>query len=541
MYEHATRHVVNTSQISLKYSVGLPVLRAMDRHRKDVAFIAAQVEEFHQRGDPFRINHGSTNSTRQSFFGRNRTIDISHLKYVLDVNVESRTALVEPNVPMDRLVETKMKYGLIPPVVMEFPGITVGGGYSGTSGESSSFRHGFFDRTINYVEMVLANGEIIMASRTERSDLFHGAAGACGSLGITTMVELQLIDAKKYVETTFHPVTSMPAAVEKIQDAIRAIDDFDYVDGVLYSKDQGVVITGRLTDDRANGKVQNFSHAKDPWFYLHVKEVIKKSKNPVIEYIPLDEYLFRYDRGGFWVGYSAFQYFFTPFNSFTRWYLDKYLRTRMMYIALHASGHAKPYVVQDLALPFSNASEFVNFTDKTFGIYPLWLCPLRQSPHPTFHPHSFETESDGKSLKPMLNIGLWGYGPPKHSDFVKVNRQLERKLRELGGMKWLYAQTYFSENEFWDIYDRKWYDNLRAKYNATSLPSVYDKVKSDVEAETKAVKSSWLLWFLSFWPISGLWGLWKAKASRQYLLAEKSNWKSIEEKDREDVENSHVR
>lgn len=49
---------------------------------------------------------------------------------------------------MDRLVEETLKYGLIPPVVMEFPGITVGGGYSGTSGESSSFKHGFFDRTL---------------------------------------------------------------------------------------------------------------------------------------------------------------------------------------------------------------------------------------------------------------------------------------------------------------------------------------------------------------------------------------------------------
>lgn len=50
--------------------------------------------------------------------------------------------------PMDRLVEETLKYGLIPPVVMEFPGITAGGGYSGTSGESSSFKHGFFDRTL---------------------------------------------------------------------------------------------------------------------------------------------------------------------------------------------------------------------------------------------------------------------------------------------------------------------------------------------------------------------------------------------------------
>lgn len=130
----------------------------MDRHRKDVATIAVQVKHFLERGESFRINHGSTNSTRQSVLERSRTIDISHLKHVINVNEELRTILVEPNVPMDRLAETSLKYGLIPPVVMEFPGITAGGGYAGTSGESSSFKHGFFDRTVNFIEMVLANG-----------------------------------------------------------------------------------------------------------------------------------------------------------------------------------------------------------------------------------------------------------------------------------------------------------------------------------------------------------------------------------------------
>jgi len=83
-----------------------------------------------------------------------------------------------------------------------------------------------------------------------------------------------------------------------------------------------------------------------------------------------------------------------------------------------------------------------------------------------------------------------------------------------------------------EIYGREWYDDLRQKYNATSLPSVYDKVRIDVEVETKAVKSSWWLWFLSFWPISGFWSLWKANASRQYLLA--ASWRSIEEEHRKD-------
>ncbi|KKA24376.1 FAD-binding protein DIMINUTO [Rasamsonia emersonii CBS 393.64] len=415
---------------------------------------------------------------------------------------------------MDRLVESTLKYGLVPPVVMEFPGITAGGGYAGTSGESSSFKHGFFDKTINSVEMVLANGDTVTASSTENSDLFHGAAGAVGSLGITTLIELQLIEAKKYVKVTYHPRRSVAETIESLRDEISDFSN-DYVDGILYSKDHGVVVTGEMTDDKPEtAAVQTFSHPFDPWFYLHVKDkTLSRSSPAVTEYIPLAEYLFRYDRGGFWVGASAFEYFKFPFNRYTRWFLDDFLHTRMLYKALHASGESSRYVVQDLALPFSTAEAFIDYTAEKFGIWPLWLCPLRQSPQPTLHPHTGEVEADGQTPKPMLNIGVWGFGPADPDAFVAANRDLERRLRELGGMKWLYAHTYYTEQEFWEMYDREWYDNLRQKYSASTLPSVYEKVKVDVE-KNRRERESWGGWLRSRWPLGGLWGIWKAIESR---------------------------
>lgn len=498
-----------------------------DRHDKAVAEIAANVRQFYDRKEKFRIFHGSTNSTRPSDIQRDKIIDLSGLNSVLKVDTKARTVLVEPNVPMDRLVQTTMKYGLVPPVVMEFPGITVGGGYAGTSGESSSFKHGFFDRTINSVEMVLANGEIVVASDHEKADLFHAAAGAAGSLGVTTLVELRLEEAKAYVETTYLPVKSTSEAIQKCQEATTD-PNLDYVDGILYSKKQGVIITGRLTNDLDPSlNMQQFSRARDPWFFLHVQNAANQS-GPTTEIIPLWDYLFRYDRGAFWVGEHGFRYHLIPFNRITRWILDGALRTRMMYKALHASGYSKQFVVQDLALPYSTAEQFIDYTAIAFGIYPLWLCPLRQSPLPTLHPHSSETEADGKSQLPLINIGLWGPGPTNSDAFVQVNRGLEHKLQELGGTKWLYAHTYYTEAEFWSIYDRKWYDALRAKYDATSLPSVWEKVRVKIEAPT------WPSKLLSFWPICGIWGLLCALWSGHYLLARESQWKSIEEKDRRD-------
>ena len=110
--------------------------------------------------------------------------------------------------------------------------------------------------------------------------------------------------------------------------------------------------------------------------------------NPTTELIPLDEYLFSYDRGGFWVEYSAFKYFHMPFNWITRWDLGDYLHTRTMYTALHLSGFSTSFIVQDLALPYSTVDAFIEYADVSFSTYPLWLCPLRQDCLQTFHLNS---------------------------------------------------------------------------------------------------------------------------------------------------------
>jgi Delta24-sterol reductase len=69
--------------------------------------------------------------------------------------------------------------------------------------------------------------------------------------------------------------------------------ELDYADGILFSEEHGVVVTGSLTDDLpATAQVQSFSDANDPWYYLYAKEKTRRSTEPVIKYIPLAEYLF---------------------------------------------------------------------------------------------------------------------------------------------------------------------------------------------------------------------------------------------------------
>jgi FAD/FMN-containing dehydrogenase len=512
----------------------------MEAHDAAVVSIARRVRQFYEAQKPFRIYHGSTNSTRPFQRQVDNSIDTSRLSHVLGVDKRRKVVVAEPNVPMDALVEATLQHGLIPPVVMEFPGITVGGGFSGTSGESSSFRYGAFDSTCNWIEIVLANGDITKASKTEKPDLFWGAASAFGTMGVVTLLEVQLIDAKSYVRLSYHLAPSISVARAKIQEETSKAAN-DYVDGIAYSTDATVICVGRLVDRLPEDQVaRQFKRARDPWFYVHVQRILKELQAKpglvLTDYVPLVDYLFRYDRGGFWVARWSFRYFVTPFNRITRFVLDPLLHTRVMYRALHKSGLADFYMLQDIAVPYDKVEQFAQWLDGNLHIYPLWLCPLKLSRDSPDSNHGLHSDFGNGDARELLNFGVWGPVSFNRREAVRKNRALEQKVHELGGRKWLYAHAYYTEDEFWAHYDRKSYDALRQKYSATYLPSVYEKVKVDVEAEEAAIRASRTVWLLalfwSIWPLRGLYGVYKAVVGGEYLpQARRSQYVQVSKKE----------
>lgn len=578
-------------------------------HAAAVATIAARVSHFHALQKPFRLYHGSTNSTRRSLRSADNTVDTSALSRVLSVSPPSPSwspdgagegngtpygiAVVEPNVAMDALVAATLPLGLVPPVVMEFPGITCGGGFSGTSGESSSFRFGPFDATVEWIEIVLATGEVVpKASRMpgERPDIFWGAASAFGTLGVVTALAVRLIKARPWVQLKYELVQgSIGVASERIKAIVDAAQDAangddgrkpresgegwaDYVDGIVFSPQETLVCVGRMVDSvREGGKTARFDRARDEWFYTHAKKVARQLRRDIVKqqpsssgvavagaptatfYVPLWSYLFRYDRGAFWSGRYAFTYFAMPFNRVTRTLLDPFMHTRAMYRALHSSGLAGQYMIQDVGVPYSAVPDFAAFLHENLNIYPLWLCPLKISreggPEAAGHGlHACFADSpaeDGSGLAPeMINFGVWGPIPtPLYTSSqtaaaaaVDANRALEAKVAALRGMKWLYAQCHYTEDEFWRIYDRPRYDALRERVGATYLPSVWDKVHVDSPLVTgeagrptddghergRRTTAPWRVRALTrlgrLWPLRGLWGVWNVLVGQDYLL-----------------------
>ncbi|KAK8114340.1 hypothetical protein PG999_006409 [Apiospora kogelbergensis] len=499
----------------------------MDEHNTAVAAISARVRTFAEKQEKFRVYHGSTNSTRKSERRADNTVDTSGLNHVLEVDDARKTALVEPNVPMDALVaatyDAERRRRLLPLVVMEFPNITVGGGFSGSSGESSSFRHGPFDSTINWVEIVLPSGDVVRAAQTgEHADLFWGAASGFGTLGVVTLLEVQLRDAADYVELTYQPFGSLVEASAFMEKQMRE-PMVDFVDAIAFSPRSTIVCLGRLVNELPktppSSRPSRFTRRRDPWFYLHVEKRTRNTREPTVDHVPLVDYLFRYDRGGFWVAKYAYRYFFTPFNRITRSVLDRYMHTKIMYIALHQSRLADDYIVQDVGVPFGQVGALQHWLDDNLPTYPLWLCPLRvrRDGPPEETRHGLHAEfADPSTPEYLMNFGIWRPGSLDHGEFVRQNRELERKVQGLGGKKWLYAHAYYTEDEFWQSYDREAYHALRTKYAATYLPSVYDKVKVD---DSKGREEPRPMGGVR--PFQGLYGVYKAWQGGDYLMRSK--------------------
>ncbi|MEK7095709.1 MAG: FAD-binding oxidoreductase [Patescibacteria group bacterium] len=451
-------------------------------HEVKLQTIHEQLRFFNDNNLKARIYHGSTNSTRAFQTDRQTSVDVSHLNSIIKINEEQQYALVEPNVPMDVLVNETLKYGLLPPVVPEFPGITVGGGVQGGAEESSSFKHGLLHSCCLEYEIILGNGKTLVASPVKNSDLFYGTACSYGSLGVITLIKLKLIPAKKFVNLTYHKVSSFEEALKQLK--LLAATDIDFLDCIMFSRCYGVIMSGKLSDDERSAAV-TFSKATDEWFYIHVRKVGKRSPK-YTETIPVKEYLFRYDRGTFWTGHLGFKIIKVPFNRLTRYLLDKACRTRTSYRFLHETNLSQRYMFQDFNISLENSLEFLVEVDRRLQIYPLWLCPLKPD-----NQHKL-TANYTTSNNLVINIGVWGEIGKDFSRFLHLNKKFENLATKLAGRKMLYAHAYYSKKDFWQIYDHKWYEGLRLKYKASKVfPDIYDKTHVSDKYNPGVLKGFW--------------------------------------------------
>lgn len=420
-------------------------------------------------GASFRLDKDTSNLFRDRAEGPRRRLDVREFHHVLAVSATDRWVDVEGMTSYEALVGACLADGLMPCVVPQLKSITIGGAIAGVGIESSSFRHGLVHESIEELEVLLGDGSVVIARPdNEHSDLFHGFPNSYGTLGYVLRARARTVPVKAYVRLTH--IRHAEASAFFFDLKRRCESDADFVDAVVFGPREQVITEGRFVDTAP--------YTSD---YTYERIYYRSLREREGDYLTTQDYLWRWDTDWFWCSKNLYAQNPIVRRLLGRERLNSIFYTRVMRWNARVGfmrwldrllGKHPESVIQDVDIPIPRAPEFLEFFLREIGILPVWICPFR-SPDPRARWPLFP--SDGDTL--YVNFGFWDVvRPDEPHPAGHFNRLVERKVRELGGIKSLYSDSYFPENEFWSIYDKTAYDALKAKYDPNSVfKNLYEK------------------------------------------------------------------
>jgi FAD/FMN-containing dehydrogenase/SAM-dependent methyltransferase len=120
-------------------------------------------------------------------------LDMRSLNRVLHFSPESRTIRVQAGIRWCDLQKFVDPHGLAVKIMQTYANFTVGGSLS-VNVHGRYIGHGPLVLSVRSFRMVLINGDIIEASPDENPELFYGAIGGYGALGVIVEAEFELAD-----------------------------------------------------------------------------------------------------------------------------------------------------------------------------------------------------------------------------------------------------------------------------------------------------------------------------------------------------------
>ena len=382
-------------------------------------------------------------------------IDMIDFDEVIEVDPVRRICIAEPGVPFCKVVEKTLPLVFVPIVVPELKTITIGGAVAGCSIESMSFMYGGFHDTCLEYEIITANGDVLTCTPdNEHSLLFQMMHGSFGTVGILSRLVFKLIPAKPYVHLRHEKHTSIDSYLESIWYHFEN-RDVEFMDGLIHSLDHLTLCVGEFVDSAP------YTNRYD-WWKIYYQSTAERTE----DYFKTPHYFYRYDQGVTNVHPKSF---------LARLLLGKLLGSseilrlaeKLRWLLL---DDKRPDVTVDTFLPFSRLKEFLIWYGEDFGHFPLWVVPYRR-----VHDYEWLTDDFWKGFSDELMVDIAIYGMKQRGD-TNYYRLMEEKLMELNGIKTLISYNYYSEDEFWSIFNRKNFDQVKALTDPNNIfRNLYEK------------------------------------------------------------------
>ncbi len=440
-------------------------------HERRVDAVARELRRVAEPSVPVRLKKGGVHhlvplpwDTR--FLGR--SVDVSALTNVLEIDTRARLCTAEPGATFGEVVRATLEHGLVPAVVPELEGITVGGAVAGFSLESTSFRQGgFHDSCVEY-ELLTGDGELLTCSRTREPQLFEMVHGSFGTLGILTRLVFELVPAAPFVSVEYQRFHSVELFESALRDACRldAAGRPDFVDAILHGPDALVLCLGRFTERAA----ETSSYGTTGIYY---RSTLDRPRDT----LTTREYCFRYDRDCHWLTESM-RSLQRPMvrRLFGRWLLGS---TNLIAWSKRLSPlwgfKRRPNVVVDLLLPARRFQDFMRWYQDTVSHYPVWVVPYRVPA-----PYPWISDAHWARMADELFIDCAIYGKKNSEPGVDYSKLIEAKVFELGGLKTLISRNHYTRERFWEIYDRPRYEAAKRRLDPHHVfGDVYDHVVTE--------------------------------------------------------------
>jgi hypothetical protein len=229
----------------------------------------------------------------------------------------------------------------------------------------------------------------------------------------------------------------------EFQDAIgehATSHDVDFMDGMIHGMDELVLCSGQFVDE-----------APYTTRYDWTKVYYRSTRARAEDYLRTADYFFRYDHG--------------VTNVHPKSFLGRLLFGRLLgstqLLRLARAFHGALVAddrtfTLDVFLPSSKADAFLDWYQGAFGHFPLWCVPYKRvRQYEWLSPRFHERAPDPL----FLDFAIYGLKQPEGKNY---HRMMEEKLLELGGLKTLISTNYYSEAEFWTIWNKPNYDRVKA-------------------------------------------------------------------------------
>ncbi len=422
------------------------------------------------RGADLRLNKATSNLFRERKHTGGPRLDVRDFNQVLVVDAANGWVEVEGMTTYAVLTEACLQHGVMPTVVPQLKSITIGGAVSGIGIESSSFRYGLVHETVQEMEILLGDGATVLCTPdNEHRDLFFGFPNSYGTLGYVLKLRVKTVPVKPFVKLTHVRHTDADAY---FQDLGRWCgEDIDFLDGTVFGKGGYYLTIGRFVDHAPYTSDYTFEN-------IYYRSIRQRDE----DYLTTADYIWRWDTDWFWCSRNLYAqnpvirrlYGRSRLNSVTytrimRWN-SKWKLTRGIDRLL---GYRSESVIQDVDIPLQNCPEFLSFYLDNLRFTPVWICPIQaRNGDARFDLYPLD------SSQTYVNFGFWDVIRDRNRHLAEghYNRLVEAKVGELGGIKSLYSDAYFTPEEFWSIYNRDAYRQLKTKYDPDGkLKDLYAK------------------------------------------------------------------